>query len=298
MPSSAQTGDTVTPATSSGSTASGIISYAVTHTIQPAAALMSHGSACAYPLGQHKGQHRAQGLHQSGGRPGGKGLPPGAPALGQRQTDRRPLRDILQADTQAQCQRAAYGICVPCSASAAASPTTMPSGRSWWATALSPYARNARAARQQLPGGILRSRKPPQRLKMSQRRGTHAALPPTAMAGSSGGSTRCRQRDTAAIPRTKCAGLLALSACAANTGCPARGTRRREQLTQSVKTIRSKPHSLASRRVATNGQKSAGSEIVLSAVAAVCIAVCVIGCKAIGAVRAEIALECGHATGA
>ena len=35
----------MTPATSSGSTASGIISCAVTHTIQPAAALMSHGSA-------------------------------------------------------------------------------------------------------------------------------------------------------------------------------------------------------------------------------------------------------------
>ena len=65
---------------------------------------------CTYPLGQHKGQHRTQGLHQPGRRPCGKGLSPGAPAVGQRPTDRRPIRDILQADAQAQCQRAAYSV--------------------------------------------------------------------------------------------------------------------------------------------------------------------------------------------
>ena len=110
---------------------------------------------CAYPLGQHKGQHRAQGLHQPRGRPGGKGLPPGAPALGQRQTDRRPLRDVLQADAQAQRQRPAYGIRVPVQRQCRSQPhhhafrQVMQGDRQHHAPAM------PGAARQQLPGGIL-----------------------------------------------------------------------------------------------------------------------------------------------
>ena len=101
-----------TPAGSSPSTACGIISCAVTHTIQPAAALSSHGSAVLTHSARAKASNAPNGS-TSGSRSCKKRLTAGAAVMGQRQADCCTFRDILQADAKAQRQCTADGIRLP-----------------------------------------------------------------------------------------------------------------------------------------------------------------------------------------
>ena len=145
----------MTPATSSGSTASGIISCAVTHTIQPAAALMSHGSAAPTHSASTKASTAPRGSTSPEAAPAAKDCPRVRPLWVSGRLTAAPLRDILQADTQAQCQRAAYGICVPVQRQRRSQPhhhafrQVMQGDRQHHTPAM------PGAARQQLPGGIL-----------------------------------------------------------------------------------------------------------------------------------------------
>ncbi len=102
-----------TPAGSSPSTACGIISCAVTHTMQPAAALSSHGSAAPTCSAKGEGQQCAQRLHQPGRSARQKRPKPCTGAMGQRQAHCCAFRDILQADAKAQRQCTADGIRLP-----------------------------------------------------------------------------------------------------------------------------------------------------------------------------------------
>ncbi len=143
-----------TPTGSSPSTACGIISCAVTHTIQPAAALSSQRKRSTDPFAARaKASNAPNGSTSPEGRSRKKTPDCGAAVMGQRQADCCTFRDILQADAKAQRQCTADGIRLPgqCQCSGKARHHTL--GRLCKVTA-APYVRRAGPACQQLPGKL------------------------------------------------------------------------------------------------------------------------------------------------
>ena len=139
----------MTPATSSGSTASGIISCAVTHTIQPAAALMSHGSAAPTHSARTKASTAPKGSTSPEAAPAAKDCPRVRPLWVSGRLTAAPSGIFCKR------QRAAYGICVPVQRQRRSQPhhhafrQVMQGDRQHHAPAM------PGAARQQLSGGIL-----------------------------------------------------------------------------------------------------------------------------------------------
>lgn len=235
----------MTPATSSGSTASGIISCAVTHTIQPAAALMSHGSAAPTHSARTKASTAPKGSTSPEAAPAAKDCPRVRPLWVSGRLTAAPSGIFCKPIPRLSANAPLTASASPCSASAAASPTTMPSGRLCRVT--------ASTMRPQCPGppasscpAASSSRKSPTAPKISPSAGgTHAALPcDRAMAGSNRLHTLAASMIPAAIPHKmrRVAGLVCLrskNTPAAPSAVHAAGNSQ----TQSVKTIRFKPHS-------------------------------------------------------